>query len=257
MTDEVLYEAFPEERLAIIRLNRPDARNAVNPALSAALETAIDRLEADDDVWVGILTGNGPAFCAGADLKTVAAGGVSVDTERGGFAGFVRRERDKPVIAAVDGPAVAGGSEIALACDLIVATTASTFGLPEVKRSLVASAGGLSRLPRALPPMIAMELALTGEPMDAATAAHHGLVNRLVAPGTAVDEARALAAAIVANAPLAVRATRRVLLASRLLTDEEAMRRSGEELRAVARTEDFREGPRAFVEKRPPVWRGR
>jgi enoyl-CoA hydratase len=257
MTDEVLYEAFPHERIAIIRLNRPDARNAVNPALSAALEAAVDRLEADDDVWVGILTGNGAAFCAGADLKTVAAGGVSVDTERGGFAGFVRRERDKPIIAAVDGPAVAGGSEIALACDLIVATTASTFGLPEVKRSLVASAGGLSRLPRALPPMIAMELALTGEPMDATTAAQHGLVNRLVAPGTAVDEARALAAAIVANAPLAVRATRRVLLASRLLTDEEAMRRSGEELRAVARTEDFREGPRAFVEKRPPVWRGR
>jgi enoyl-CoA hydratase len=257
VTDVVLFEAFPAERLAVIRLNRPEARNAVNPDLAAGLEAAVDRLEADDDLWVGILTGNGPAFCAGADLKTVAAGGVSIDTERGGFGGFVRRERTKPIIAAIEGPAVAGGTELVLACDLVVAARTATFGLPEVKRSLVASAGGLARLPRAIPAAIAMELALTGDPLTADAAAHHGLVNRLVDTGAAVAEARRLAAAIVANAPLAVRATRRVLLASRLLPDDEAMAVAEAELAAIGRTEDFREGPRAFVEKRPPVWRGR
>jgi enoyl-CoA hydratase len=257
VTDPVRFEAFPAERLAVIRLDRPDQRNAVNPELAAALEAAVDRLEADDELWVGILAANGPAFCAGADLKSVVAGGVSLDTARGGFGGLVRLERDKPLIAAVEGPAVAGGAELVLACDLVVASSRASFGLPEVKRSLVASAGGLARLPRALPPMLAMELALTGEPMTAEVAAHHGLVNRVVAPGGAEAAARELAASIVANAPLAVRASRRVLLASRLLPDDEAMRVAAAELSAVARTQDFREGPRAFVEKRAPVWRGR
>ena len=151
------------DRIAIITLNRPEARNAVSQQLAEDLEAAIDRLEADEDLWIGILCGNGPAFCAGADLKAIASGEARLTTRRGGFAGLVRRTRTKPLIAAVEGPAVAGGTEIVLSCDLVVASTTARFGLPEVKRSLVANAGGLFRLPRALPRNVAMELALTGD----------------------------------------------------------------------------------------------
>ena len=245
------------DRIAIITLNRPEARNAVSQQLAEDLESAIDRLEADEALWIGILCGNGPAFCAGADLKAIASGEARLTTKRGGFAGLVRRVRTKPLIAAVEGPAVAGGTEIVLSCDLVVASTTARFGLPEVKRSLVANAGGLFRLPRALPVNVAMEMALTGDDLDAEAAHRHGLVNRLVQPGHALATALELAEAVNANAPLAVRASRRVVLAARLLEDDEAFEVAANATREVFRTEDFREGPRAFVEKRSPIWTGR
>tara|TARA_B100000809_G_scaffold69601_1_gene66918 strand:- start:340 stop:1101 length:762 start_codon:yes stop_codon:yes gene_type:complete len=245
------------DRIAIITLNRPEARNAVSQQLAEDLEAAIDRLEADDALWIGILCGNGPAFCAGADLKAIASGEARLTTKRGGFAGLVRRVRTKPLIAAVEGPAVAGGTEIVLSCDLVVASTTARFGLPEVKRSLVANAGGLFRLPRAVPLNVAMEMALTGDDLDAEAAHRHGLVNRLVQPGHALATAVELAEAVNANAPLAVRASRRVVLAARLLEDDEAFEVAADATREVFRTEDFREGPRAFVEKRSPIWTGR
>src|SRR5688572_5653657 len=159
---------------AVIKINRPEARNAVNGAVAQGIEDAIDQIEADDSVWVGIITGEPPVFCAGADLKEINSGNAgALATSRGGFAGIVQRERTKPIIAAVDGPALAGGTEIVLSCDLVVASTTATFGIPEVKRSLVAGAGGLFRLGRKIPLNVAMELAPTGHPIDAATAQHH------------------------------------------------------------------------------------
>ncbi|HJP24398.1 MAG TPA: enoyl-CoA hydratase-related protein, partial [Acidimicrobiales bacterium] len=176
---------------------------------------------------------------------------------RGGFAGIVRRERTKPIIAAVEGPALAGGFEIVLACDLVVAGSNARFGIPEVKRSLIANAGGLIRLPRAIPRNLAMEMALTGDPISAETAHHHGVVNRLVEAGGALDSAIALASEISANAPLAVRASRQVIIEGALLDDDEAFALSAEAARDVLRSEDFQEGPRAFIEKRAPNWLGR
>jgi len=245
-------------RVAVISLNRPEARNAVNGEVSAGIEAAIDRLEADDEVWVGVLTGRGPVFSAGADLKAVAAGRMGeLQTARGGFGGLVRRARTKVLIAAVDGPALAGGTELVLACDLVVASRAASFGIPEVKRSLVAGAGGLFRLPRVLPPAVAMQLAVTGEPIDAETAARFGMINEVVEPGTALEAALALAGRITANAPIAVRISRRVVLAALSAGDDELWRLSAGALAEVVKTEDFAEGPRAFIEKRPPNWTGR
>lgn len=245
-------------RVAVITLDRPEARNAINGAMAEAIEGAIDRLEADDELWVGILTHNGPAFCAGADLKEIAAGNRdALRTTRGGFGGIVLRERTKPLIAAVDGHAVAGGTEIALSCDLRVASRDSVFGIPEVKRSLVAAAGGLVRLPRVLPPAIAMELALTGDTIGAERAHHFGMINDLCGPGEAVACARALADRIVVNAPLAVRASRQLILDAPGQSDRDGMRAAGEAMVALSQTEDFAEGPRAFIEKRPAEWKGR
>src|SRR3954464_16010511 len=189
-------------RMAILTLNRPEARNAVNGDVAKGMEAAIDRLEEDDDVWVGILTHNGPVFSAGADLKAISAGNArDLQTPRGGFARLVQRPRTKPLIAAIDGPALAGGCVIALACDLIVASTQARFGVPEVKRSLVAAAGALFRLPRALPRNVALEMLMTGDPISAERAAHYGLVNEIVEPGQALSGALALADRIAANAP--------------------------------------------------------
>ncbi|MCY3851898.1 MAG: crotonase/enoyl-CoA hydratase family protein [Acidimicrobiaceae bacterium] len=244
--------------IGIMRLDRVEARNAVNPAMAAAIESAIDRLEEDDGLWAGILAHNGPVFCAGADLKEIAAGnGASLGTERGGFAGIVLRERAKPIIAAVDGHAVAGGTEIVLSCDLVVASTIAKFGLPEVKRSLVAAAGGLVRLPRVLPPNIAMELAMTGDTLSAERAHHFGLVNELCQPGETMAAACALAERVTANAPLAVRESRRLILEAPGQTDREGIIEGGRATARLASTEDFSEGPKAFIEKRPPVWKGR
>lgn len=252
----VQYEE--RDRVAVLTLDRPEARNAVNGDVARGLEAAIDRLEGDDDIWIGVLSHNGPVFSAGADLKIVGTDPGQMMTERGGFAGIVTREREKPIIAAVDGPAFAGGCEIALACDLIVASREASFGLPEVKRSLVAAAGGLYRLPRILPWNVALELALTGDPIDAGRAADLGMVSRLCDPGQALDEALALAGQINANAPLAVRASRRVMLDGMALPDVRAgIDRANQAFGALAATEDFAEGPLAFIEKRDPEWKGR
>ncbi|HET6964018.1 MAG TPA: crotonase/enoyl-CoA hydratase family protein [Acidimicrobiales bacterium] len=244
--------------VAVITIRRPEARNAVNGEVAVALEAAIDRLEAEEDAWVGILTGEGPVFSAGADLKAIASGQAgSINTERGGFGGITRRERTKPLIAAVDGPALAGGCEMALACDMVVASTNAAFGLPEVKRSLVAAAGGLFRLPRSIPRMVAMEVALTGDPIRAERAFQLGLVNELVEPGRAVAAALELAERICANAPLAVRESRQIVLAAQTGDDATLWRMTEQAFGRIVRTEDFGEGPRAFIEKRPPVWKGR
>ena len=244
-------------RIALITLNRPEARNAVNHEVAAGIEEAIDQFEADNDLWTGILCGNGPVFSAGADLKAISAGELNLATKRGGFGGIVARERTKPLIAAVDGPALAGGTELALACDLIVASTVARFGLPEVKRSLIASAGGLVRLPRVLPKNIAMQMALTGEPISAEQAHLFGMVNVLTEEGEALDKAILLAEQINKNAPLAVRATRRSLIESLVLSDYDGMKFAIEETAALTSTEDYKEGPLAFIEKRDPIWKGK
>ena len=257
MVVHMIVEYKKSGRVAVITLNRPEARNAVSGELAQALEGAIDKLEADDDVWVGILAGNGPVFCAGADLKAVASGKANLGTSRGGFGGFVTLERTKPVIAAVDGPAVAGGCELVLACDLVVASSDAAFGLPEVKRSLVAMAGGTTRLPKRVPQNIAMELALTGDTMNAERAYQHGLVNILCEPGDAINEAMTLAERINANAPLAVRATRQAISQGAMVSDDEGIRIAVELFKPVAASEDAKEGPLAFVEKRLPEWKAR
>jgi enoyl-CoA hydratase len=247
-----------EGRIAVIRLDRVEARNAINAEMAQAIESAIDRFKDDHELWVGILGHYGPVFCAGADLKEIAAGNAdALWTERGGFGGIAWRERTKPLIAAVDGYAVAGGTEIALACDLRVAAKGSRFGIPEVKRSLVAAAGGLVRLPRVLPPAIAMELALTGDTIDAERAYELGLVNDVCETGGVIECAMTLAERINANAPLAVRSSRQLILDAPGQSDAEGMAAAGEAFNIIAMTEDAVEGPRAFIEKRPPVWKGR
>jgi enoyl-CoA hydratase len=243
---------------AVVRINRPEARNAVNGAVAQGIEDAIDKIEADDGTWVGILTGVPPVFCAGADLKEINSGNAGgLATKRGGFGGITQRERTKPIIAAVDGPALAGGTEIVLSCDLVVASTTATFGIPEVKRSLVAGAGGLFRLGRKIPMNIAMELALTGDPIDATRAHQLGLVNRLVEPGQALDEAVKLAEQICANAPIAVRESRKIVLEATNAPDDVGWRMSAEGMAKAMSSEDLQEGLTAFIEKRPPQWKGR
>jgi enoyl-CoA hydratase len=244
--------------VATITLDRPEAKNAVNGEVARGIEAAIDRIEEDDALWVGILTHTGNVFCAGADLKAINAGrAAELATERGGFGGFVQRARTKPVIVAAEGAALAGGCELALAADLIVASTSARFGLPEVKRCLVAAGGGLFRLPRALPPNLAMEMVLTGEPIGAERAHQLGLVNRLTEPGGALAEATALAARITANAPVAVRESRKVVLASATASDDELWALSVAGFAAAMSSPDLTEGLTAFLEKRPPVWTGR
>lgn len=245
-------------RVLVIVLDRPEARNAIDAETAAGIEAAIDRLESDDQLWVGVITHRGPVFSAGADLKVVASGGgAGIVTARGGFAGVCRRRRTKPLIAALEGPAVAGGCEIALACDVIVASSAVSFSIPEAKRGLVALAGGPFRLARIVGPKIANELVMTGDPLDAQRAYTLGLVNRLVEPGSALDEALMLAERINENAPIAVRES--LALSSVALDhDEDGLWALTEAAtRRNAATEDFREGPRAFVEKRAPRWQGR
>ncbi len=261
MSDIVKYET--RGRVAVITLNRPDARNAVNGDVAQGMEAAIDRMEADPEVWVGVITANTegqerPVFCAGADLKAINSGQAGgLGTAKGGFAGFVYRDRKKPVIVAVDGLATAGGCEIVLAADLVVATERSAFGLAEVKRNLIAGAGGLFRLPRAIGQAAAMEAILTGEPIPAERAYHLGLVSRLVPAGEALDSALALAGKICEAAPLAVWASRKVVLASAWADDETLKRMTNEEFAGVMASEDTKEGLTAFIEKRPPNWQGR
>ena len=256
--DEVVRVSREGEHIAIVQLNRPQARNAVSSALAVGLDRAVKAVEADAAVRVVILTGSGPAFCAGADLKEMAAGGApnTRSTPDGGFAGFVFAPRRKLWIAAVNGPAVAGGFEIMLACDLAIASSSAVFGLPEVKRGLAATAGGLFRLPRRVPRGLALEMIASGDPIDAARAERLGLVNRVVAPEQLLPEALALAARVAANAPLAVEWS--LGLARRATdVDEPALRREAHELtQRILATDDAREGPRAFAEHRAPRWTG-
>lgn len=261
MSDIVQYET--QGRVAVITLNRPEARNAVNGDVARGMEAALDRLEADPDVWIAVLRANSegqakPVFCAGADLKAINAGqAADLATKRGGFGGFVYRERVKPVIVAVDGLATAGGCEIVLGCDLVVASTQASFGLAEVKRNLIAGAGGLFRLPRAIGQAAAMEVILTGEPFTAQRAYDLGLVSRLVEPGEAFNEAMALAAQITAAAPLAVYASRKVVLAAAYEDDDTLKALTNKLFAEVIASEDTKEGLTAFIEKRLPNWKGR
>lgn len=260
MSDIVQYEV--QGRIGVITLNRPEARNAINGDVASGVEAAIDQLEADPGVWVGILRANTegqdkPVFCAGADLKALNSGaGGGLGTKRGGFAGFVYRERNKPVIVAVDGLATAGGCEIVLAADLVVASTRSSFGLAEVKRNLIAGAGGLFRLPRAIGQAAAMEAILTGDPIPAQRAYELGLVSRLTEPGEAMTEALALAEKICLSAPMAVQASRKVVLAAAYESDEQLIKRTNEAMAGVMASDDLKEGLMAFIEKRPPNWTG-
>ena len=260
MANIVEYEV--RGKVAIITLNRPEARNAVNGDVASGLEAAIDKLEADSNVWVGILAANTagqerPVFCAGADLKAINSGqAAALNTERGGFGGFVYRDRKKPVIAAVDGLATAGGCELVLACDMLVATTRSAFGLAEATRNLIAGAGGLFRLPRAIGRAVAMEAILTGEPFTAQRAYELGMVNKLVEPNTALDAALDLALRVCKAAPLAVWASRKIVLASETESDQTLIDMTNKEFGAVLASEDTKEGLTAFIEKRPPNWQG-
>ncbi len=251
------------ERIAVITLNRPEARNAVNGDVAQGMEAAVDRMEDDPEVWVGVLRANTegqerPVFSAGADLKALNSGqGATLSTKKGGFGGFAYRERKKPIVVAVDGLATAGGCEIVLACDLVVATTRSAFGLAEVTRNLIAGAGGLFRLPRAIGRSAAMEAILTGVPIPAERAYHLGLVNRLVEPGRAETEAFALAAKVCEAAPLAVWESRKVVLAADWADDEQLRSMTDAAMAAMMRSDDLKEGLTAFIEKRPPRWQGR
>ena len=255
MPDEpVLTER--RDGVLLITLNRPDARNAVNLALAEGVAGALDELDADGAVAVGVVTGAGAGFCAGMDLKAFVTGERPWVGDRG-FAGIVQRSSRKPLIAAIEGFAVAGGLEVALACDLIVAADGAKLGIPEVKRSLVAAGGALMRLPRRVPYGVAMELALTGDTITAQRGYELGLVNRLAERGGAVDAALELAGAVAAIGALALDATKAILQQQFDWGEEEFWQRQGELSGPVFTSEDAREGAVAFSEKRAPVWRGR
>ena len=239
----------------LIVLNRPEIKNAINTETAEAVAAALDRLDSDPALTCGVLTGADGTFCAGMDLKAFLAGERPSVPVRG-FAGIVERPSDKPLVAAVEGAAVAGGFEIALACDLVVAGESARFGLPEVRRGLVAAGGGLLRLAERIPTAIAMEWALTGALVGAQRAFEVGLVNRLTPDGGALDAALELASAIAANGPLAVRASKQILRDSSGWPMAERFDLMREISLPVRASEDAREGARAFTEKRPPVWRG-
>jgi enoyl-CoA hydratase/carnithine racemase len=257
--DEVVRVSCASEHVAVVTLNRPHARNAVSSALAQGLDRAVKAVEADASVRVAILTGAGPAFCAGADLKEMSAGGTSASrsTPDGGFAGFVFAPRRKLWIAAVNGPAVAGGFEIMLACDIAIASRAAHFGLPEVQRGLAAAAGGIFRLPRRVPLGLALEMIATGDPVDAERAERLGLVNRVVDPDLVLPEALALAERVAANAPLAVEWSLQVARHAMDHDETELRRQAQAVIGRIHATEDAREGPRAFLERRAPQWKGR
>jgi enoyl-CoA hydratase/carnithine racemase len=247
------------DRIATITLDRPALRNAIDAAMTEALRAATSRFEADPQALVAILTGSGDrAFCAGMDLKAFAAGeGPSILEGAGGFAGFTHVKRTKPVIAAVNGAALAGGCELVLSCDLVVAAEHATFGLPEVRRGLFAASGGVLRLPRMIARARALELLLTGDVIDARTALDLGLINSVAPQSQLLETARALASRICANAPLAVRETLALARAVFALPEEQLQARNDTAWSRIKATEDAREGPQAFAEKRPAAWRGR
>ncbi|MEO0500815.1 MAG: crotonase/enoyl-CoA hydratase family protein [Pseudomonadota bacterium] len=252
-TDEVLVETA--DGVLIVTINRPEAKNAVNRNVATGIAAAMDRLDEDDALTVGILTGAGGTFCSGMDLKAFLKGETPTVKGRG-FAGITEQPPKKPLIAAVDGYGLAGGMELALACDMIVMARTAKFGIPEVKRGLVAGAGGLMTLPDQIPPKIAMELALTGDFISADRAYELGLANRVV-DGSALGGAKDLAATIAENGPLAVRVSKEVMVASRGWHPDERYKKQGALIAPVFTSEDAREGPTAFAEKRKPDWKGR
>ncbi len=255
MSDQAAVLTEHRDRVLVITINRPEQRNAVNAAVANGIASALDELDADSELSVGVVTGAGGFFCAGMDLKAFVTGERPWVGDRG-FAGITQRAADKPLIAAVEAFAVAGGLEIALACDLIVAAKGAKLGIPEVKRSLVAAGGGLLRLPRVLPRNIAYEMALTGDPITAERGHELGLVNRLAEPGQALETALTLAAAIGANGPLALKAGKRILRESADWPDSEFFALQETIAGPVFNSQDAAEGATAFAEKRAPVWRG-
>src|SRR5271166_4256651 len=258
MADENDSAVLKERRgnVLLITINRPEVRNAVNAAVAAGLAGAMEELDDDDGLSVGVLTGAGGFFCAGMDLGAFVKGEAPWFGDRG-FAGIAQRASRKPLIAAIEGFAVAGGMEIALACDLIVAARGAKLGIPEAKRSLVAAGGALLRLPRRMPYHVVMELALTGDPLLAERFHELGVVNRLAEPGSAVDVALELAGVISRSGPLALAASKRILQQQFDWSTAEMFERQGAISGPVFASEDAREGANAFKEKRNPVWRGK
>ena len=256
MADELLRER--QGHVELLTINRPEARNAINGAVAHALSDALDELTNDDGAWVVVLTGAGEkAFSAGMDLKAFASGDANIATANGGFAGIAKRSFPKPLIAAVNGSALAGGFEIVLSCDMVVAAYHATFGIPEVKRGLFAAGGGLIRLPKRIPLAFAYELALTGDPVDANRALELGLVNRVVPADELLPAAMELAERIAANAPLSVRYSKQLIHDAAEVSEEEGWRINDEAMRVIFSSADAMEGPIAFAEKRPPNWTGR
>ncbi|RYE44050.1 MAG: crotonase/enoyl-CoA hydratase family protein [Hyphomicrobiales bacterium] len=254
MSQEVLID--DADGVRVISINRPDARNAVTATVARCIAAAVDELEASDDLAVAVLTGIGGNFCAGMDLKAFIRG-ESPSIAGRGFGGLTESPPSKPLIAAVEGWALAGGCELALSADLIVASKSAKFGLPEVKRGLVAAAGGLLRLPKAIPYPVAMRVALTGDPLTAEEAATHGLISDLVEDGQALASAVRLARQIASNGPLAVRATKALVAGAVGWTDSQAFENQRALVAPVFASNDAKEGAQAFAEKRPPVWQGR
>ena len=253
MSEEVLTSE--EDGILVVTINRPEAKNAMTKAAAEGIAAAMDRLDSDDNLRVGILTGAGGTFCSGMDLKGFLRG-ESPSIEGRGFGGIVQKPPEKPLIAAVEGYALAGGLELMIACDLVVASTGAKFGIPEVKRGLIAAAGGGMMLPDQIPERIAMELALTGDFIDAARAYELGLINRIT-DGEALAAAKELAASIVANGPLAVRVSKQVIKQSRGWPMDERYTRQTQLIAPVFISEDAREGAAAFAEKRAPNWKGK
>ena len=256
MSDEQPVLVDVADGVMTITLNRPKAKNAVNKAMAEGVAAAMDELDSNDAIRVGIITGAGGTFCAGMDLKAFVTGELPM-LEGRGFAGFVEAPPQKPLIAAVEGFALAGGLEVMISCDLVVAADNARFGIPEVKRGLAAAAGGLIRLPRQIPPRVAMELALTGDFMDAERAIQMGLINRAVPAGTALAGAQELAAIIAANGPLAVKLSKQVIAASGDWSAQEMWQKQQEIVMPIFTSEDAIEGATAFAEKRAPNWKGK
>ncbi len=251
---EVLVEVRGD--VQVITINRPEAKNAINGAVARGISEALAALDSTDELRVGVLTGAGATFCSGMDLKGFLTGDLPFVDDRG-FGGITQRPPRKPIIAAVEGHAVAGGFELTLACDLVVAAEGARFGVPEVKRGLVAAAGAAMLLPQRIPSAIALEMLLTGEPITAGRAAELGLVNRVTAEGGALAGALELAAAIAANGPLAVATSKQIAIASAEWSLDERWDKQSALVLPIFGSEDAQEGARAFAEKRPPVWTGR
>ncbi len=254
MSDEVLVDVA--DGIMIVTLNRPEAKNAANKALAEGVSAAMDELDSNDDIRVAILTGAGGTFCSGMDLKAFVSGETPT-VEGKGFGGLTESPPAKPLIAAVEGYALAGGLELMISCDLIVAADNAKFGIPEVKRGLAAAAGGLVRLPRQVPSRLAMEMALTGDFVSAERAAEMGLINRVVPAGTALDAAKKLAATICANGPLAVKVSKQVVIESAEWSAQEMWKKQQALVMPIFTSEDAIEGATAFAEKRAPNWKGK